>query len=157
MPIELPKSLLSMGLLFILSACTAPWASPSAPAVAPSPVVSGIETVQRILHPAGPTVRTEWRADERSAVSRIHIVNARSGQVLLGQTRLQRLNDGGWQISVGNAAPLRLNTPTGTNPQRFVDGGQNWEISVEQQHVPRVQPGVSTETEPALDLRLWLR
>ncbi len=154
MRIECPPSLLPLVLLLTLGACTATGAPSSGAAGGPVPGVGGIETVERTMHPAGPTVRTEWRAQALAPVSRIRMVNARSGQVLLGQTRLQRVGDGGWQISTGNAAPWRLNTQKSASPQTFVDGGQTWTLSVEQAHVPRVQPGLSTETEPALDLLL---
>jgi hypothetical protein len=147
-----PRHLLSLVLLMTVAACAAMPSPPKASPDDPGQVTGGIETVQRILHPAGPTIRREWRQDQGSPVSRIQIANARSGQLLVGQTRLQRLPDGGWQITTGAGHVLRLATGSGAGSQAFAEGGRNWTLRVEKETLPILRPGVSTEGEPALDL-----
>jgi hypothetical protein len=152
-------ALLPLSLLMGLAACAAnPGAVgpvPAAPQSAPQPV--GIETVQRTVHPSGPTVRREWRKDADAPVTRIQIANARSRHLLVGQARLQRLADGGWQVTPSEGTAVPLDTRPEAVAVAFFEAGQRWWLRVQQVRVPTVRPGIATEGEHALDLWMEVR
>lgn len=142
--------------LFILGAALIPlWGCMSTQAgagAATAASVAGIETVTRTLHPAGPSVRHEWRLTATGPVQRIKLERARSGEWVLGQTRLMRDPNGVWAIvqADGQRRPL----DTSGVPQTFNDSGKNWRVRVSAEEVPVHRPGIATEAEPSLNLSL---
>lgn len=120
----------------------------------------GKETVTQELHPAGPTTRREWRGDQAEQPYRIQYDRIRSGQVLVGKARLIRGKNGAWYVESSNKKRLKLlgkSESMTTTLKQFTEKKLVWRICVTGQEVPQVQPGVATESEPALDLVLVRR
>lgn len=113
---------------------------------------AGIATVTQAVHPAGPSVRREWRVTATGPVVRLELERARSGQWVIGQTRLIRNPDGAWSIVQADGQRQILDT-SGT-PQTFSDAGKNWRVRVTAEEVPVERPGIATETEPSLNLTM---
>jgi hypothetical protein len=116
---------------------------------------AGFETVTRTLHPAGPSVRHEWRFTANGPVQRIQLERARAGQIVLGQARLVRNPYGNWAIVQGDGQVRPLSTSGA--PQTFSDSGNLWEVRVSAEEIPVQRPGIATEAEPALNLTLELK
>jgi hypothetical protein len=120
----------------------------------------GKETVTQTLHPAGPTTKREWRTDQAEQPYRIQYERIRSGQVLVGQAKLVQRKNGSWYVETSGKKRLML---VGKSERKtrtlktFTEEKHVWRICVINQEIPQVQPGVATESEPALDLVLVRR
>lgn len=122
--------------------------------------VNDKETVTREFHPAGPTTRREWRKNLTEQPYRIQYERIRSGQVLVGQARLIRDQDGVWYVESSNKKRLKLlgrNEKKTKTPKTFTEDNQIWRVCVIRQEIPITQQGIATESEPTLDLALFLR
>lgn len=117
---------------------------------------SPIETVTRDMHPAGPTIRHEWRPSANATPIRIEIEGARSGALLVGQIRLQHQVHGPWAMAVTTPAgeitqTIALST---RDPTHVKASGYRWKVEVLKETTVTPQPGIATEAEPSLDLRI---
>lgn len=120
----------------------------------------GKETVTQELHPAGPSTRREWRGEQTEQPYRIQYERIRSGRVLVGQAKLIQGKNGVWYVESSNKKRLKLlgkSESKTTTLKQFTEKKQVWRICVTGQEVPQIQPGVATESEPALDLVLVRR
>jgi hypothetical protein len=146
----------SPSLLTMLLASLLLGASAHADIPPPKTVSEPIETVSRELHPAGPTIRKEWRHTAAASPYRIEFEGARSGQLLWEQTRLQRLPDGQWVVAFNRpASPPRAPVPLDArHPTRLKVGNARWTIEILKESPIAPQAGIATEAEPSIDLRL---
>lgn len=117
----------------------------------------GKETVTQELHPAGPTTRREWRGDQAEQPYRIQYERIRSGQILVGQAKVVQRKNGSWYVETSSKKRVKLLGKSELKTRtlkKFTEKKQVWQICVTNQEIPQIQPGVATESEPALDLVL---
>ena len=148
---------LFLALLFVMVVPQTSWGRPCNQA---KDVINGNETVTRELHPAGPTTRREWQSGQMEHPYKVQYERIRSGHVLVGKARLIRDQDGIWYVVLADNKRLMLlgrNEKKTVKFKTFTEAKQVWRISVTQQEVPVTQRGVATESEPSLDLVLFLR
>ena len=126
----------------------------------PQDAVNDKETITQELHPAGLTIRREWRSSQAEHPYRIQYESIRSGHVLVGQARLFHDTSGIWYVESSNKKRLDLlgrNESKTKTLKTFTEANQVWRIRVSRQEIPQTQPGVATESEPSLDLELLRR
>jgi hypothetical protein len=114
-------------------------------------------TIAQELHPAGPTTRREWRSGRTDQPYRVQYERIRSGQLLVGQARLIRDQNGIWYVESSDKKRLDLlgmNESKTKNFKKFSEEDQVWRVSVTRQETPPTQQGIATESEPSLDLIL---
>lgn len=115
----------------------------------------GRVTVTQDLHPAGPTTRREWRREHETSPYKIELERARAGSRLVGSARLLRRPDGAWVIDLAGHSPEVLpkaGETQATKVQLSVENGPAWRVFVLREYLPVIQAGISTESEPSLDL-----
>jgi hypothetical protein len=100
------------------------------------------EVITKEMHPAGPTIQTEWRKTPTQTPYRIQYEGIKSGHVLVGKARLIRNANGYWYAELSSKIKV---------------AGQVWNIEVTHQETPVEQSGIATESEPSLNLLLFRR
>ena len=141
---------LALGLTFGSGAALADAATPDTHRNPP------LEAITRDMHPSGPTIRHEWKHSTNATPIRIEIEGARSGALLIGQVRLQHQPDGVWaMVTTTPAGEITQTIALGTqHPTRVKASGYRWKVEVLKETTVTPQPGIATEAEPSLDLRI---
>jgi hypothetical protein len=112
-------------------------------------------TVHR--HFSGAMVVRDWLRDAESLPSQRIIEGARAGALLIGKASLRRNEKQQWVVSLPGQDGVLLLDPADTPPSKPVrihETGHAWEITVMAVSVPRTTPGVATEDEIKLTLRI---
>lgn len=112
-------------------------------------------TVHR--HFSGAMVVRDWLRDAESLPSQRIIEGARAGALLIGKASLRRNEKQQWVVSLPGQDAVLLLGPSDTPPSKPVrihETGHAWEITVMAVSVPRTTPGVATEDEIKLTLRI---
>ena len=112
-------------------------------------------TVHR--HFSGAMVVRDWLRDAESLPSQRIIEGARAGALLIGKASLRRNEKQQWVVSLPGQDGVLLLGPSDTPPSKPVrihETGHAWEITVLAVSVPRTTPGVATEDEIKLTLRI---
>ena len=112
-------------------------------------------TVHR--HFSGAMVVRDWLRDAEPLPSQRVIEGARAGALLIGKASLRRNEKQQWVVSLPGQDPVLLLDPADTPPSKPVrihETGHAWEITVLAVSVPRTTPGVATEDEIKLSLRI---
>lgn len=111
----------------------------------------------RQFSPSGPRVTRQWRQADDAIPYKIEIDGAAAGRVLFGGMYLQRDAQGDWQAIGPNGNSTLLLKSTELVP-KAVDGlnemGYRWRMTVTAKHIPVTRPGIATEDEPRLNVRL---
>ena len=140
--------------------------SKTAPAM---PNLTRSETV--IDTPVGPTRRIEFKQTSSGELVRLELQHLTSGRLLLGQTALRVNEVGQWLLvsqgdsktltsfksstTVLNEACKAMSLPQGKSVLAAEFGNNNaiWRVDITRVYEqPKTQAGISTETEPAVDL-----
>lgn len=112
-------------------------------------------TVHR--HFSGAMVVRDWLRDAEPLPSQRVIEGARAGALLIGKASLRRNEKQQWVVSLPGQDAVLLLGPSDTPPSkpvRIQETGHAWEITVLAVSVPRTTPGVATEDEIKLTLRI---
>lgn len=113
------------------------------------------ETEEITFHPAGPTIRKEWRERGNLSLSRVEVTRIRSGQVIFGNVTLLYHPTSGWSLvnkSKNTILKITSRDISKKNPLLFDVEGQKWSLTVTREEVPIARAGISTEAEYALDI-----
>jgi hypothetical protein len=117
----------------------------------------GVTNTDVRLRPSGPSKRTEWRKSAQSAVERIDIDRALSGEPLVAGANLIRQPNGAWAITPQSGQTLALSVVLNVAQRVQLAPNHTWEVRVTAIHTPAPeQPGISQEDEPYLTLTMSL-
>lgn len=108
-------------------------------------------------HFSGAMVVRDWLRDAESLPEQRVIEGARAGALLIGKASLRRNEKQQWVISQPGQDSVLLLDPADTPPSksvRILETGHAWEITVMAVSLPRTTPGVATEDEIKLTLRI---
>jgi hypothetical protein len=107
------------------------------------------------FHPAGPTIRYEWRDKSSSVLYRVEIRKLRSGQFILDHVKLIHNPQYGWRlIDASNKTILKISSEDVSDKKNllFQVENQKWNLTILNEEVPINRSGISTESEYALDI-----
>lgn len=121
--------------------------------------------------PAGPTRRVEFKHAAGGELLRLEFQHLTSGRLVLGQTAVRMDEAGQWLLvsqrdnkttakfkasnSAINDACMSVPLPQGKTvlAAEFVNNSVNWRVNITRVYEqPKAQPGISNESEPAVDL-----
>ena len=115
------------------------------------------ECTRMEYHPSGPTVTRDLRSGEDSLPQFREISGARSGTHLIGEFRLWQNADRSWSTVGPDGQSRRLFTQNESLPKWVRNVAMNglvWDIYVKRFIEPVERAGISTESEPKVDLQL---
>jgi hypothetical protein len=144
-------------LLAALAAASPPMASAVAQDKVDTQRPQGIESVDRSMHPSGPSTKREWRLSPSSPAHWIEIDRLRAGPLLAGNaSSLIYMPSGLWMIreSTGSIKPFRKNAQ-GLLEQAFTHKNETWRIILLKEQLPGTGvAGIAQEDEPAVSVRM---
>lgn len=108
--------------------------------------------------PSGQRIFREWRRKSESLPYAKEIQGATSGTILIKTVRLVFVKKSKlWVIQFSDGKIIDLLSVGEPNPKivkGINDAGHEWEITINNASYPKIIPGIATEDEPKLDLRL---
>lgn len=135
--------------------------APGATSSCTEPARGVTECVVTDDHPSGQRITREWHRGNEPIPYRVEIQGARSGTMLPGELRLIFIKARStWVIQRESGSQDELLRSGERMPKvlRGVRGGSfRWDITVSSATAPIEKPGVATEDEPKLNLRLVRR
>lgn len=128
-------------------------------ALEPRNSTENIFSSEILYYPSGPVTRNEWRSNVDGKIIQLEIKNAKSGQILVEKLKLIYQNKAGWRIeNLDGSVKLKIN-PKSINSGKPINlkiNTQVWAVTLSNEEIPKVIPGISTETEPRVDIFLKL-
>ncbi len=112
-----------------------------------------------LYYPSGPATRNEWRSIGDGKIIQLEIKKARSGEILIEKLKLVYQNKVGWRIEDLNGdTKLKIDSKgiDGDKPLSLKINNQLWTITLSNEEMPKVIPGIATETEPRIDIFMKL-
>ena len=112
-----------------------------------------------LYHPAGPSIKSEWRSNNDGGIIQVEIKKAKSGQILLEKLKLVYQNKVGWRIEdINGNVKLKINSTSinSENPLNLKINDQMWAITLSNEEIPKAIQGLATETEPRVDIFIKL-
>lgn len=116
------------------------------------------ETISKEISPAGPTTRRDWFKSNELLPTKIQYEYLRTGALIVGGARVFYVDGSGWKIITSDKREINLNISDLKHVRAgssFIEGHVRWYARVVGQHIPVEQPGLPTESEPALDLIIY--
>lgn len=114
---------------------------------------------EMLYHPAGPSIRNEWRSSSEGTIIQLEIKNAKSSQILVEKLKLVYQNKVGWRIEdIDGNVKLKIN-PKSINSQKPIKlsiNNQIWAIALTNEEIPIPIQGIATESEPRVDIFMKL-
>ena len=113
--------------------------------------------ISTLVHPAGPTIKREWLTQDGSLLYRLEFDDIKTGQIVLDKNRLIYSSKLGWQFTGfdGNLLLTITSKDIRTSTPRSIKiGDHEWVFIVRGESIPKVIPGIATESENSLDITL---
>ena len=114
---------------------------------------------EMLYHPAGPSIRNEWRSSSEGTIIQLEIKNAKSSQILVENLKLVYQNKVGWRIEdINGKVQLTINPKliNSENPIKLNINNQIWAITLSNEQLPMAIKGIATESEPRVDIFMKL-
>lgn len=112
-----------------------------------------------IYYPSGPATRNEWRSSSDGKIIQLEIKKAKSGQILIEKLKLKYQNKVGWRIeNLDGSFKLKIN-PKSINSGKPINlkiNTQVWAITLSNEEMSKVIPGIAAEAELRIDIFMKL-